>query len=112
MMPGPVQAAAAVALADQGHVESQRATYLARLQRGRELLAAMGVDVELPRGGFYLWAESPDGDGWTLARRLADEAGILASPGEFYGSAGSSHVRLAMVRSLDALEMVAMRVGL
>lgn len=112
MVPGPVQAAAAVALADHNHVEGQRATYLGRLRRGAELLAAMGIAVELPRGGFYLWAPAPDGDGWSLARRLADEAGILASPGEFYGPAGAGHVRLAMVRSIDALEMVAVRLGL
>lgn len=98
MVPGPVQAAAVAALGDDAHVDAQRSTYWERLVLGRDLLAALGVGAALPGGAFYLWASAPRGDAWGLARRLADEVGAIVSPGEFYGPAGSDHVRVALVQ--------------
>jgi aspartate/methionine/tyrosine aminotransferase len=111
MVPGPVQAAAIAAWADDTHVEEQRARYATRLRRCQQLLARLGVDAPLPAGGFYLWAPAPGGDAWGLARRLAEEVGVLASPGEFYGPAGAGCVRLAMVQPDERLDLVAERVG-
>ncbi len=112
MVPGPVQAAAVAAWLDDAHVDRQRAEYRSRLERLSSLLGAWGVDAPLPDGGFYLWVPAPDGDAWGFARRLATEAGVLASPGEFYGEAGSGHVRLALVRPQAQLDLVARRLGL
>ncbi|MGZ4681693.1 MAG: aminotransferase class I/II-fold pyridoxal phosphate-dependent enzyme [Acidimicrobiales bacterium] len=112
MVPGPVQAAAVAAWLDDEHVDRQRAEYRARLERLSALLTAWGVDAPLPAGGFYLWVPAPDGDAWAFSRRLAVEAGVLASPGEFYGEAGSGHVRLALVRPQAQLDLVAHRLGL
>lgn len=112
MVPGPVQAAAVAAWGDDEHVDRQRAEYRFRLERLRDLLGAWGVDAPLPDGGFYLWVPAPDGDAWAFSRRLASEAGVLASPGEFYGQAGAGHVRLALVRPRDQLDLVARRLGL
>jgi succinyldiaminopimelate transaminase len=109
MTPGPVLAAAVVALGDQAHVDQQRLRYWERLVRLREVLALAGVDAPLPGGGFYLWAPAPDGDDWGLVERLATQGGLLASPGEFYGEAGRGHVRVAAVAPLDRLDLVASR---
>jgi len=109
MTPGPVLAAATVALSDQVHVAEQRRRYWERLVRLREVLALVGVDAPLPGGGFYLWAPAPDGDDWGLVERLAVQGGLLASPGEFYGEAGRGHVRIAAVAPLERLELVASR---
>lgn len=111
MVPGPVQAAAAVAYGDDVHVGAQRARYRSRLERVASVLGAVGLDVSLPGGAFYLWLAAPDGDAWALARRLATDAGALVSPGDFYGEAGSGHVRLAMVQPDDRLELLARRLG-
>ncbi len=46
-----------------------------------------------------------------LAKRLAAEAGVVTSPGEFYGPAGSGHVRIAAVQPDDRLELAAQRLG-
>ena len=110
MVPGPTQHAAAVALADDTHVEEQAARYLRRLGRMREVLAAAyGIEVPLPGGGLYLWAAAPDGDAWGLVERLAADAGCLASPGEFYGPDATGYVRLAMVVPDERIELVARR---
>ena len=116
MVPGPVQAAATVALADQAHVDEQRERYRARLESFAKVLAAVGAPVALPGGGFYLWARAPDdpsgGDpAWALTERLAADGGVLVSPGEFYGPAGAGHVRVAMVAPDDRLHLVASRLG-
>lgn len=110
MPPGPVQAAAVVALADQTHVEVQRERYRERLALARELMADLGVEAHLPRGAFYLWVPAPDGDAWGLARALAEHAGVVVSPGEFYGDASPGHVRLAVVQPTDRLELARSRV--
>ncbi len=122
MVPGPVQAAAVVALDDDDHVFAQRARYQRRLDRCAEFLRLSGLDARLPDGTFYLWVpapawamaqgESEGRDGaWVLADALAEAAGMLVSPGEFYGEAGAGHVRIAMVQPDDRLELVARRLA-
>ncbi|MGX7678233.1 aminotransferase class I/II-fold pyridoxal phosphate-dependent enzyme [Jatrophihabitans sp. DSM 45814] len=112
MPPGPVQNAAIVALDDDVHVEAQRKIYWRRLERLREVLAALGLTAEMPAGAFYLWFAAPDGDAWACARDLAERAGIVASPGEFYGDASAGFLRLAAVQPDDRIELVAARAGL
>lgn len=112
MLPGPVQFAAAVALADDGHAAAQTARYRGRLDRFRHVLeSAFGVRVDTPKGGFYLWVEAPGGDAWGWAEKLAAEAGCLVSPGEFYGPSAMGYVRLAMVQPDERLALVAERLG-
>ena len=111
MVPGPAQHAAAVALADDAHVDAQRRRYLERLAYFRLVLERNGVKAELPGGGFYLWAAAPGGDGWQLTERLARDGGALVSPGEFYGPTATTHVRAAMVQPIERLELVARRLG-
>jgi succinyldiaminopimelate transaminase len=111
MPPGPVQQAAVVALDDDDHVAAQRARYWRRLERLREVLAAVGIESRMPAGAFYLWFEAPDGDAWAGARLLAETAGIVASPGEFYGEYSTGYLRLAAVVPDDRIELAAKRVG-
>lgn len=108
MVPGPVQAAACVALDDDDHVEVQRDRYHRRMSLMAEVLSDWsGERVSLPDGGFYLWV--PTSDGWDYATRLAHAAGAVVSPGEFYGRAGAPYVRVAVVQPDDQIELVARR---
>ena len=111
MVPGPLQAAGAVAYADDAHVDVQREIYRSRLQRFLPVLAGAGFQVSMPDGAFYLWAAVPGGDGWAAADWLARRAGILVSPGDFYGSASPGYIRVAMVQPDDRLELAASRLA-
>jgi succinyldiaminopimelate transaminase len=106
MVPGPVQAAAAVAFDDDEHVEEQRGRYRRRLA-----LLAGALGTETPAGAFYLWAPAAGGDGWALAADLAGRGGCLVSPGEFYGPLGTGHVRIAVVQPDERLAVVADRLA-
>ena len=114
MVPGPAQAAGAVALADDDHVEQQRRRYRERLAFMAAVLTDAGCPVELPEGGFYLWVPVPTErwrDAWSMAEDLARRAGLLVSPGDLYGEAGAGFVRVAVVQPLERLELVAGRLA-
>ena len=111
MVPGPVQVAAAVALDDDSHVELQRQRYRSRLELLSGLLENLGLPAPLPEGAFYLWVPAPDGDAWALAERLAATAGMLVSPGEFYGEAGAGHVRVSATVPDEHLKLLAERLA-
>jgi succinyldiaminopimelate transaminase len=112
MVPGPVQAAAAAALADDRHVDEQRQRYVERLEFFRNVLREVGVDAPMPGGAFYLWAPVPGGDAWAFTEDLAARGGALVSPGDLYGERGAGFVRVAMVQPLERLEVVAQRLGI
>jgi len=112
MPPGPVQLAGVAALADHEHVDVQRGRYWGRLVRMAEILGGLGVEAPLPQGGFYLWTPVPGGDAWGFAETLAAEGGALVSPGDIYGPPGAGYVRIALVRSVERLDLVARRLGL
>jgi aspartate/methionine/tyrosine aminotransferase len=114
MVPGPVQAGAAVALDDDPHVVDQRRRYLERLTALAGVLGAAGLPVGLPAGGFYLWVPVPasvTGGGWSVTESLALEVGLLVSPGEFYGPGGEGFVRIALVQPMDRFQLVADRLS-
>ena len=130
MVPGPVQSAAAVAWSDQDHVDAQRGLYWERLGKLSEILqtasrctpaesgsgtldGAGGAGSLLPAGGFYVWARAPGGDAWAWASFLAETAGLILSPGEFYcdrPEAAGAHdpsgwVRAAAVQPIERLQL-------
>ena len=137
MVPGPVQAAAVAAWADQDHVDVQRALYQERLKdlvgilhltgslvaiSGPEPLAPDGFAASppmMPGGGFYTWAKVPGGDAWACAGALARVGGLVVSPGEFYcnipGTAGSHRarrwIRVAAVQPKHRLALVRTRLA-
>lgn len=93
MLPTPVQVAMTAALADDTHVEEQRTVYAARRSALRAALESAGFTVEHSDGALYLW--STRGEACRDTIDWLAERGILAAPGDFYGTAGARHVRVA-----------------
>jgi len=115
MVPGPAQAAGVAALADDAHVEVQRARYAERLAFLAGVLADYGCPVALPAGGFYLWVPVPTArwsDAWVMAEALASDGGLLVSPGDLYGEDGAGHVRVAVVQPTERLALVGERLAM
>lgn len=94
MVPAPIQAAMVAALGDDSHVDEQRRRYAARRASLRTAFESAGFRVEHSEAGLYLWI-TRDESCWDSVGWLA-ERGILVAPGEFYGSAGAQHVRVAL----------------
>jgi succinyldiaminopimelate transaminase len=108
LMPLPVQAAMAAALADDAHLARQRDRYAARRAALRPALTAAGWVIEHSQAGLYLWAAHPDRDCWESVQVLAG-AGILVAPGAFYGAAGGRHIRMALTATDERVAAAAER---
>ncbi|WP_199422368.1 succinyldiaminopimelate transaminase [Actinotalea solisilvae] len=112
MVPAPVQAATLAAIADDDHVDEQRARYGRRREVLRAGVEAAGLEVDASPAGLYLWVRAP-GPGQDCWRTVADLAalGILVAPGAFYGPAGARHVRMALTASDSAVAEAAARLA-
>ena len=94
LVPGPVQAAMVAALGDTSHLAVQRALYGSRRTALLAAVRGAGFTVEHSQAGLYLWCTRGEGCWETVAALAA--VGVLVAPGEFYGTAGASHVRFAL----------------
>jgi succinyldiaminopimelate transaminase len=110
MVPAPVQAAMTAALSDDAHAREQRARYAARRARLRPALEGAGWAVFQSEAGLYLWASHPELDCWGSVGRLA-QLGILVAPGDFYGSAGARHVRVALTATDERVDAAVSRLA-
>jgi succinyldiaminopimelate transaminase len=107
IMPGPQQVAMKAALDDDAHALEQHARYAARRAKLLEALQVAGFAVDHSEASLYLWATRGE-DCWKTVGWLA-ERGILAAPGEFYGVAGRSHVRVAFTATDERVDAAVTR---
>ncbi|WP_400999510.1 succinyldiaminopimelate transaminase [Agromyces sp. GXQ0307] len=107
MVPAPLQAAMAVALADDAHVQEQKARYRARREQLLPALEDAGFRIDHSEAGLYLWA-TEGRDAWESIGRLAD-LGILGGPGHFYGPHFPQHVRLSLTATDERIRQAADR---
>ncbi|MCX5194575.1 succinyldiaminopimelate transaminase [Streptomyces sp. NBC_00249] len=109
MTAAPVQAAVVAALGDDTHVEEQRARYAARRDALRTALQAHGFRVEHSEASLYLWV-TRDEPCWDTVAHLA-ALGILVAPGDFYGEAGATFVRVAFTATDERVAAAVKRLG-
>ena len=90
--PLPLQEAAAVAWADQEHVNGFRAKYQKNFELAKEIL-----DINPPLATFYIWLEVKDETEFTI--NLYKNYNLKVIPGSFLGRVGQGKgfVRLALV---------------
>ena len=104
--PLPLQHAAAVAWADQEHVDGFRAKYTKNFEAAKEVL---GVDA--PEATFYIWLKVDDEIAFTT--KLYKEYNLKVIPGSFLGreSEGKGYVRLALVYEADKTREALQRIA-
>ncbi|MBA3697634.1 MAG: succinyldiaminopimelate transaminase [Planctomycetes bacterium] len=99
--PAFIEQAAAAAWNDDAHVVERRRIFAAKYQLLSDGLAAKGIEILPSAAGLYLWARVPsNGDADAYTARCLD-AGLVISPGGFFGDGGAGWFRLALVPSLD-----------
>ncbi|MFE3825153.1 succinyldiaminopimelate transaminase [Streptomyces sp. NPDC059092] len=107
MVPAPVQAATVAALGDDTHVQEQRERYAARRTALRAALETHGFRVDHSEASLYLWS-TRDEPCWDTVAHLAG-LGILVAPGDFYGTAGERHVRVALTATDERIDAAVKR---
>ncbi|MBI3625671.1 MAG: LL-diaminopimelate aminotransferase [Candidatus Rokubacteria bacterium] len=89
--------------------EQYRRTY----QKRRDIvvggLKALGWDVDIPKGTFFVWAPVPGRlDSRRFATRLLEEVGVVVTPGVGFGPSGEGFYRIALTvaeaRLAEAME--------
>jgi LL-diaminopimelate aminotransferase len=93
-----VQRAAIVALAeDPKAIEARNEVLRARQVRLRDALAAVGIQVPLPKASFYLWGRVPAGyDSIGFASAVLDGVGVNLTPGVGFGPSGEGYFRVSV----------------
>jgi succinyldiaminopimelate transaminase len=109
LMPTPVQHASIAALDDQAHVSEQKERYRSRRTVLRAALESAGFDISHSHAGLYLWATR--GQECMATIEWLSQRGIVCAPGDFYGPAGSHHVRVALTVSDEQAAQVADRLA-
>jgi aspartate/methionine/tyrosine aminotransferase len=105
--PAFVQRASVAAWDDEAHVKAVRDRYRAKRDVLAPVLAARGLRHAGGDASFFLWLDAgPDADG--LAARMLD-AGLLVTPGSYFGPEGAGYLRLALVPTPEACERAAER---
>ncbi len=97
-----VNAGAAAAWADDGHVEERREVFRAKKGLMMRFFEEVGLEVAASEATFYLWLRCPGGDDEAWALELL-EHGIVVTPGSALGvaGAGAGYVRVALVPTLE-----------
>ena len=95
-----VQDAAAVAWADDEHVEKRRLTFGEKRALFKDFFERSVLEYLPTEASIYLWVAVPGGDDEAYALRLLEE-GIVVAPGRSFGPGGEGYVRVALVPHLE-----------
>ncbi|MBM9507731.1 succinyldiaminopimelate transaminase [Actinacidiphila acididurans] len=109
IVPQPVQAAMTAALGDRAHAVEQKERYGRRRTALRAAFESAGFRIEHSEAGLYLWATRAE-KCWDTVGDLAGR-GIVVAPGEFYGAAGESFVRIALTATDERVEAAVRRLA-
>ena len=108
-----IQQAAVAALALGGDWFAElNATYRARREVVRELLAALDCEAAPGQTGLFLWAKVPSqyADGYALSDAVLAGARVFLTPGGIFGSNGSGYIRASLCQPEGALREALVRV--
>jgi len=96
-----VQAAAAAAWSDDEHAAARRAVFAVKRAVLRKAFDAIGLQTVASHAGLYVWVAV--GDDLAVTEKLL-AAGVVVSPGRYFGRGGEGYLRLALVPTLEECE--------
>jgi aminotransferase len=92
-------------------------TMCAEFQKRRDYISDAvdsipGFSCEKPDGAFYLFPsiEETGMDGFQMANKLLEEAGVATVAGECFGKKGARHIRLSYANSMENLKKAVERI--
>ena len=93
-------------------VDNRNAVYQARRDRIVPILKSMGMKVESPKAGLYIWAGVPEGySSAGFAEKLLEDTDVLMIPGGNYGAAGEGYVRLSITLQDELIDKALDRIS-
>lgn len=109
----PVQIAGIAALeAPDSVTDNIRRIYQERRDLFANGLKKMGWKFNIPQAAFYLWVKVPNGmTSADWCGKLLDEAGIVATPGNGFGSEGEGFFRMTLTVDKARLEEALQRLS-
>jgi aspartate/methionine/tyrosine aminotransferase len=107
-VPVPAQHVAIAAYADEGHVEKNRALYVAKFDLADQIIGNRYGYVR-PAGGFFLWLDvSAQGGDEAVTQKLWRDAGLRVIPGNYLArdgadgrNPGMGYIRVALVQNKE-----------
>ncbi|MGG1662664.1 LL-diaminopimelate aminotransferase [Brevibacillus sp. NRS-1366] len=101
----PIQKAAAFALSsDQSCIEIHNRIYQERMTAMTRGLKSIGVNVEPPKGSFFIWAPVPEGfTSNEFVTSVLEQTGVILTPGSAFGKSGEGYFRASLSLQSDRL---------
>jgi len=108
-----IQVAAIRALSlPESWIAERNRIYELRRDRVVQACRRMGMAVETPKAGLYLWPRVPAGySGESFAMALLDRAGVAVTPGTNFGPHGEEYVRISITTPDAQLDEAMARMG-
>lgn len=99
------QAAIAAVTGDQSCVAETRKAYELRRDLLCDGFASIGWPMEKPAATMFIWAKIPEqfSSSEAFVLELAEQSGVIVTPGSAFGPSGEGYVRLAMVQDEDGI---------
>lgn len=109
-----LQAAAIGAYSDEDHVAEMREMYRKRRNALLDSLEDTEFGDIYAEGGFYVWAEVPEGlDSLETTKKLLENAGVNTTPGAALGQNpeyGDHYIRFALIQDVDSTTEAGQRI--
>lgn len=89
----------------QEWIDGNNEIYRNRRNRMIEVLKSIGLHVNEPKAGLYVWAKAPEG--WKsaeLASELLETCNVVVTPGRGFGPSGEGYIRLSLTTPDDRVE--------
>ena len=86
-------------------IDERNAVYQRRRDRVLETLRGMGLHVDPPKAGLYVWARIPHGyTSAQITESLLEQCDIVVTPGNGYGAYGEGYIRLSLTIDDENME--------